>query len=57
MEAPVSFLLDEARRLTQQYGWRSAGLFQRRLRVDARMAQYLQEVLQDEGFLSKDKAD
>jgi len=41
MDTPVRVLVERAAELERAYGWVSAGVLQRRLRVSRRMADYL----------------
>jgi len=50
MFAPVAFLIDRAEFLTGEYGWCSPALFQRRLRVTPKMAEYLAAEMLARGY-------
>jgi len=47
MDAPLSELIRQAGLFAQDYGWLSAGLIQRRMRVDAPTSRFLFHVMQE----------
>jgi hypothetical protein len=51
MDAPVAVLVERAGWLLDEYGWISASLIQRRLRVTRLLAAYLEGELRDQGRL------